>query len=291
MSDGEFSTSQSGVQIFHRTFGAPDTACAGALLLHGLGEHGGRHEESLARLAAHGIHCRTFDWPGHGRSGGRRGHMESIDTIISLVEEQHRALRQAIGPDKPMGLLGHSMGGFFALYMLARFPQMANFSWISSPLINPRANATWLKRILVRGIDRLFPQFPISSGIKTAQCRVGPAHRRDPLMHRKLTVRLGTILIDVAQDLQRLVPQFNPGLHLLITHGSDDAVCPPEFSRALFDRLPVRRKTYHLFQNALHEPFTGPSSTEFFATLEAWVTRELLPGFTEDAVEKTKSAI
>ena len=71
-------------------------------------------------FAAAGIHCRTFDWPGHGRSEGQRGHMDSLETVTGLIREQRHRLRESIGPDKPIGLLGHSMGGFFALYFLGR---------------------------------------------------------------------------------------------------------------------------------------------------------------------------
>ena len=110
-------------------------------------------------------------------------------------------------------------------------------------------------------------------------------------MHRKLTVRLGSILVKTARELDRLAPQVNPQLRLLMTHGSDDTVCPPEFSRAFFDRLPVQRKSYRVLEDALHEPFTGASRDTFFATLEGWVQRELFPSFAGDPDTAMKSAI
>lgn len=47
------------------------------ILVHGLGEHFHRHYRLIDRLKASGFKVHTFDWPGHGRSPGKRGHLRS----------------------------------------------------------------------------------------------------------------------------------------------------------------------------------------------------------------------
>lgn len=287
MDSGAVFTSKTGIEVFQRSYGCPREARAGALLLHGLGEHSGRHEELLGLFVRHGIYCRTFDWPGHGRSTGQRGHLESMETITHLVHEQLELLGEALGPDKCRGLLGHSMGGFFALYFLAHDPDLAKFAWIGSPLIDPTANVSWFKRRLALFIDRVWPRFTINSGVDALRCRPGPPMRTDPLMHRQLTVRLGAILVEAARELQERVSDINPDLILLMTHGSEDIVCPPELSRSLFDRLPTPAKTYHLLDGALHEPFLGDSREEFYQAVERWLVEDLDPYLTTHATAKS----
>ncbi len=270
MTQGSLRQSTTGKQVFERTFGNPSTARAGALMLHGLGEHGGRHAPLLELFAQHGVHCRVFDWPGHGRSPGQRGHLESMALITALIDEQHSLLAASIGPSKPIGLLGHSMGAFLALYHLCQYPKSASFAWIGSPLIDPEANASRLKRRAARILNAICPRFPIHSGIKTSQCRKD-AGTPDPLMHRTLTVRLGTVLVDAAKVLRASAHQFSPDLRLLMTHGSADIVCPPALSKAFFDHLPCVDKTYATLDGALHEPYFGDDREAIFDAIAAWL--------------------
>ena len=285
--EGVFSSS-TGMRVFCRTVGSPAGARAGALLLHGLGEHCGRHETLLNTFAKHGIYCRTFDWPGHGYTAGQRGHIASMEIVTGLVDEQLGVLRQEIGRGKPMGLLGHSMGGLLALYHLVGHPDIAKFAWIGSPLVEPEANVSRLKLNAVLFIERFCPRFPIHNGIKTQQCRRGPAKRVDPLIHRRLSVRLGRVLLETARDLQRRVQDFNPQLRLLMTHGASDVVCRSEFSRAFFDRLPNALKNYRLLDDALHEPYSDECRDDFYKVLEAWIVDDLCPALGQPALADSK---
>ena len=248
-------------------------------MLHGLGEHAARHSEHLQLIADRGIFCQSFDWPGHGYSEGPRGHIDSQTTIDTLIEDQLGQLRERIGPNKPIGLFGHSMGGFLALCHLTRFPSCADFAWIGSTLVDPAGNAPAWKRRLARVLDRFTPGLRLGSGIRSEDCRQGPSKRRDPLMHKKISVRLGKLLMDAAPRLAAEAKNVNPTLRLLMTHGSADRVCPAEQSRALFDSLPIEHKTYVLFDGVLHEPFHGEDRAILHETLTQWIDDELLPAW------------
>ena len=83
-------------------YGNPDKGWV--VLVHGLGEHSGRYRKLISMLNFAGFAVYTFDWPGHGKSGGKRGHTtveEAMEIIDSIIEE--------IG-DKPF-IVGHSLGG------------------------------------------------------------------------------------------------------------------------------------------------------------------------------------
>ena len=73
------------LSLHEHEVGDPHHARGGVLLLHGLGEHSARHQSVLERFAEHGFYGRTFDWPGHGRSPGRRGHFVSLRQLTHII--------------------------------------------------------------------------------------------------------------------------------------------------------------------------------------------------------------
>ncbi|AEC51986.1 lysophospholipase [Pyrococcus sp. NA2] len=74
------------------------------VLIHGLGEHIGRYEKFIEKLVKNGFCVIGFDWPGHGKSRGKRGHT-SIEEALEIINE----IISEIG-EKPF-LFGHSLGG------------------------------------------------------------------------------------------------------------------------------------------------------------------------------------
>ena len=88
--------------IYKAKFGTPEKGWV--ILVHSLGEHSGRYGKLIKRLNEQGFAVYAFDWPGHGKSGGKRGHAsveEAMGIIDSIIEEIN---------EKPF-LIGHSLGG------------------------------------------------------------------------------------------------------------------------------------------------------------------------------------
>ena len=91
------------------------------VIVHGLCEHQGRYDYLVGKFNAAGIGTYRFDHRGHGRSEGERTYYDSfhdmIDdakAIVDLAKSEH--------PDKPVFLLGHSMGGFCVSLFGAKYP-------------------------------------------------------------------------------------------------------------------------------------------------------------------------
>ncbi|MFP4002033.1 MAG: alpha/beta hydrolase, partial [Thermoplasmata archaeon] len=103
------------------------------VLVHGLGEHFRRHEKLINRLKGEGFRVHTFDWPGHGKSPGRRGHarvqetLNIIDDIAGNIEE------------KPF-LFGHSLGGLTVLRYAEENPDKIKGVITSSPALERSEN-------------------------------------------------------------------------------------------------------------------------------------------------------
>jgi lysophospholipase len=73
---GTFS-GKGGVEIFFQKWVA-QKAKAALVLVHGVGEHSGRYNNLLNALQGKGISVFAIDHRGHGKSHGKRGHVDSF---------------------------------------------------------------------------------------------------------------------------------------------------------------------------------------------------------------------
>ncbi|MRS02912.1 alpha/beta fold hydrolase, partial [bacterium] len=94
----------------------PDTpAKAAIVLVHGIGEHIGRYEHVARMFTDHGYAMIGADLVGHGKSGGQRGHVDSYDDFLDIIDWM-LGEASARYPDLPRFLYGHSLGGNLVLY-------------------------------------------------------------------------------------------------------------------------------------------------------------------------------
>ncbi|MGI8575355.1 MAG: alpha/beta fold hydrolase [Egibacteraceae bacterium] len=71
------------------------------------------------RLAEQGLNVLALDWPGHGRSGGRRGHLTyrlAMEAAATGIEQAHTRW------NGPVALLGSALGGVLAFYVALEEP-------------------------------------------------------------------------------------------------------------------------------------------------------------------------
>src|SRR5437879_2403637 len=84
-------------------------------IIHGYGDHSGCYREGMERLASTGIEAHAVDLRGHGRSAGRRGHVQRwrdyLDDVAVFLDRVHRLTGASLyGAPPPLFLLGQSHG-------------------------------------------------------------------------------------------------------------------------------------------------------------------------------------
>ncbi|MFV0524265.1 MAG: lysophospholipase [Acidimicrobiales bacterium] len=254
--------------------GVPVPPRAAVLLVHGLGEHSARHAYLGAFLAERGLDVLGFDNRGHGQSGGPRGHVgsfvEFVDDVEDLVVERHQL-------DRPVILLGHSLGGLIAATAVVEGRARPDLLVLSSPALG--ASGSRWQRLAAPLLGRVVPRVRVPSGTDGTRVSRDPAaqaaYADDPLRLRGVSAGLGReifgAMTSTSAQLDRItVPSY-------VLHGSDDEVVAPEASRPL-NALP--NVTYRLWPGLRHECFNEPERAEVAAALMAWIDDQLdlLPG-------------
>ncbi len=262
----------------NRVVYAPDGPVrAGAVLVHGLGEHVGRYAEVAHIFTSRGIVLCGVDLPGSGRSGGRRGDMRGLWEGILAISECAEHLDAMLPGGAPKGIVGHSFGAFLSLAFLRRFPGVFRFGWLSSPLLEPSRSVGKWKRRLALAIEPICPWVRVDNGVRSEGCTRDPGAiqrlRADPLMHRRVSLRVGRMLMDEAPEI--LAGGLAGDIRLLVTQGLADPVCPPEVTRSYFDSIGVGDKELREFEGMLHEPFRDIGGNAVLVAVGDWLDRIL----------------
>lgn len=103
-----------------------------------------------------------LDQRGHGRSGGRRGHLSRFSQLLGDLQAFRRAVRQR--QDVPQILVGHGFGGLVVLRYLETQPgEPPAAAVVSGPWLGSRVRAPVWKRLAARLAD-LWPTLPTGRG-------------------------------------------------------------------------------------------------------------------------------
>lgn len=245
-------------------------AKANIVIVHGLHEHSGRYAHVIASLNEAGLNVYTFDVRGHGQSEGVRNFITDIDEYRQDLEN---VLRQ-VPTDKPLFLLGHSMGGLIVMnYMLYRERDDVAGVILSGPAleIGEDVSPTAIKILSVVG--KYLPQMK-TIAVKPSQISRDPIevekYKNDPLNSFHGTkAGLGIALLKAIQEAK---PQFNQfSQPLLIMHGGADTITNPEGSKLLFKSCKSEDKTIKLWEGAYHEIFNETNKDEVINYMTDWL--------------------
>lgn len=253
------------------------------LLVHGLGEHGGRYHQLASVLNAWGWHVVAYDHRGHGLSQGARGR---IDRNQSLLEDLSRVIDVARARRAgPLVLLGHSMGGLIASRFVAEahLPKPAAWSRevdglvLSSPALDVHAGIA--KKSLLRLLSMVVPHCSMPNGLRpewvSRDAAAVQAYVSDPLNHDRITPRLLRFILDGGELVRSLAPRWRVPT-LLMWAGADRCVAP-RGSSAFAAIAPADLVQAHCFDGLAHELFNEPEREQVIACLGDWLGQRASP--------------
>lgn len=273
-SEGTFAGA-GGLELFEQHWRPDGEPRAVLVIVHGIGEHSGRYPNVVNRLVSRGYAVYGFDHRGHGRSPGQRGFIhrwsefrEDVRLFLDWVRQRE--------PNRPLFLMGHSMGGLIVLDTVLHHPEGLRGVVASAPALAQSGVSPFLIT-LSKVMSAIVPTFSLDTGLDaTAISRnedVVKAYTSDPLVHGKATARLGAEMVATMKWTNEHAGEWQPPL--LIVHGGADPIVPPASSRAFFERVPVSDKERHEYEGGYHEPHNDLGWEQAVGDVERWLERHL----------------
>ena len=247
------------------------------VIVHGLGEHGGRYAEVAATLNANGWNVVGYDHRGHGASPGPRGRLAADDDLLADLAAVVDDVRRA--SPKRVVLLGHSLGGLVVGRFVAGGLESPRPAWqrdvdalvMSSPALDIGMNAA--QRLLLAVLGPLAPNLAVATGLGSQWLSRRPevvaAYLADPLVHDRIAPRLARFLVDAGLRVRALAPQWT--VPTLLLYAGSDRLVVPAGSAAFAAVAPEGVVTTRAFAPLFHEIFNEPERDEVLAVLTAWL--------------------
>jgi len=261
--------------LYYRHWPASNTKAV-VLLIHGLGEHCLRYEHLAAHLNQAGYALSSMDLPGHGKSDGTRGHIDSFEVFENAALELYSRTQENY-QDKPIFLLGHSMGGLIAARLLLNHQTKFQGAMLSGAAMqSPQEPPAW-QVALIKLVAKLFPKAKVLALDASAVSRdpaVVEKYMADPLVSKeKLSAQFLVSMTEAMQLCNNNAQSIT--LPIKIMHGSADVMTAPSGSQALHDAVSSSDKEITLYQGLFHEIFNEPEGETIFAELVTWMDARL----------------
>lgn len=266
-------TGKGGVEIFFQKW-VVQKAKAVLILVHGIGEHSGRYGNLLKSLAGKNISVFALDHRGHGRSEGKRGHIDSfMDYIYDLklftefVKEENRGL--------PVVLYGHSMGGVIATKYATTYPDDISMLVLSSPGFTPAVKVPEWKKSLGSFLSTRMPGFSISTGINAnAISHDGDyvkSYLSDPLNHDKASARFFVEFTRATGEA--LASAYSIRKPLLVFHGTGDQIVDYKGAEQFYNKASSTVKKIFLYEGLYHETIneTPAEAEKVLRDVTGWI--------------------
>lgn len=241
-------------------------------IVHGGGEHSGRYANVVGYFGERNYPLYGFDFRGHGKSGGRTGHVsnwqeyrEDLECFLQLVRDEN--------PERPVFLYCHSMGAQIALDYLTINGHFAPVGVIaSSPALAPPP-ASRLLILAGRILSAVMPGFPLDNGldvnaISRDQEEVR-AYSSDPLVSSRITARFGSQFLACIDRVQSNAANFD--IPLLMFHGDADRIIPVQGTLQFFEKINSSDKQLKIYPGGFHESHNDLDKLEVFRNIELWL--------------------
>ncbi|HWB60225.1 MAG TPA: lysophospholipase [Chthoniobacteraceae bacterium] len=247
---------------------------ADVLLTHGMGEHGAKYNHVAEFFARNGYRLCSYDLRGHGRSHGRRGH---INRYGELLDDLETVLHHHQRDGAPPFLFGHSLGGQITLnYLIQRRPRVLG-AIITSPLLQLGFRPSRMKVILAKLMLRLWPSFtqsgPNDRTLLSHDLEFLNSLPGQELLHPKISARMyHEILAGAANVLKNPARLECP---LLFIQGAEDSMVSVAATKAFFEEVAATDKTLRIHDGMRHETQNEIGREKVLAQMVEWMDARL----------------
>lgn len=246
------------------------------IVVHGLAEHCGRYMNFVNHFVPLGYAVYGMDHIGHGKSDGARVHVhrfedytDTLKIFFGMAKNWH--------PEKPIFLVGHSMGGLIsAVYLLEHQSELTG-AILSGPTVKVPDRISSATIFFGKIFSALIPKLGLvgfdAAGVSRDPAVV-EAYVNDPLVYGgKTTARLAAELV---KAMQRISAEGSGiSLPILIIQGGQDRLVDPSGAQLLYEKIQSKDKIIKVYEGLYHELFNEPEHDQVLSYVEGWLASHL----------------
>ena len=245
---------------------------ASVLVVHGLAEHSGRYMNVVNHLVPSGYAVYGIDHIGHGKSDGERVYVERFQDYTKTLKIYFDMIRDW-QPEKPIFLIGHSMGGLICAAYLLEHQDEVTGAVLSGPSIKVPDNISQATIFVGNTLSVIMPKVGIiqldAEGVSRDPAVVD-AYVNDPLVYTgKISARLSAELLKTMRHLTEGAAEIR--LPILIVQGGDDKLVDPSGAQLLYESVASRDKTIKIYDGFYHEVFNEPEHEQVLSDVKTWL--------------------
>ncbi len=263
--------------IFYRRYLTSQPLRGAVLILHGMGEHGGRYRELTEILGELGLNGYVPDLRGFGQSGGKKGclhrfedYFHDLNVVARLAKEQSNNLS--------LFVLGHSYGGLVASSWLASGTQ-THFQGLvlTSPNFGIAIHVPrWRHWLAILG-SYLAPDYTqhnrVDSNFLTHDPKIYEQYKMDRFIHHQISARLYLELVRQISMKNEIARKLT--LPTLVLQAGNDRVVSKEATIHFFEHLVSQDKQLEIFPDLYHEILNEKERHSIFSKISEWIRRHL----------------
>ena len=246
--------SADGLNLYYQVWRPDETPKAVIQLMHGYASYSGRLINVVNELIPRGYVIYAADHRGHGKSEGLELYVKKFAKFIEDQKIFFDLIREK-EPNLPHFILGHSMGSTIAEQFVATHPELEAIKGLilsgvgikigtihgfKKALANFLALLASKKRVTVDEAEKL-----------SHDPEVVEAYRKDPMVSKKPTVKIGVEFANACSKANKLIGQIK--IPTLVQFGSEDIVMLE--GEKFVKKLIMPDKTIKKYDELYHEVY------------------------------------
>ncbi len=253
-SEGSF-INKDGRNIFWKAWDPSEKPKALLHIIHGYAEHVDRYKNVVDELVPAGYAVLGTDHQGHGRSDGKRCHVNSFMDFIADEKQFREQIVKQRYPGIPYIMLGHSMGSIIAMNYAEIYPEDIDALVLSGTGAGPGDAIPSILNAITRVASKLLPSIhvksPLPADFISRDPEVVKAYVDDPMTYDIITPRLGEQL--TTYNLRGAAEAARITMPTLIQFGTRDNSFSGQ--NELYEAVGAADKTIKAYEGLKHEVY------------------------------------
>ena len=259
--------------IFFRALTPSSATKTAMIVVHGMGEHGGRYTAFAEHLASAGIASYLPDLRGFGQSGGKRGCLRKFSDYFSDLAVVYRLAKEKAGVSG-LFFMGHSYGGLVVSSFLAERPEIeARGLVLSSPNFGISLKIPRWRHFLACAGSCLFSDLTqnnrVDPAFLTHDAEIKKKYGSDRLIHHQISARLYSELVRMIRCADTTASRIH--IPALVLQAGDDRVVSREATVRFFEKLRSQNKELEIYEGLYHELLNETTREAIFLKISQWV--------------------